>query len=143
MGSPALALTALQGASEHPARLSQQAAASRHESSFQHIWETAEKPQSAPGQVQEAERSCPQKPNKHGESGLLAVQADSSAKAHPDVHGGVNGHHCSELPRSVPNGVCEQGGLRGGVSKEHEHVKVEHGHPASKGRPPEVEAGYS
>ena len=123
--SPAVASTASQGASEHPARASlQPSAASQQESRLQHTQETAQKSQSAPGHVHEAERSCLQKPNKLSESSLLEVQADSSGKALPDAHGGVNGHHHCEHSRTFPSGVCEQGALRERASKEREHAEA-------------------
>lgn len=139
-GLPAHGPTAQQGASQHPLGAAlQPSAASMQESRLQHTQQPSQQPHAAPGQMHEADRSHLQKSAKQGESSLLEVQADSSGNTRPDM----NGHHHSDQPRRIPNGVYEQGALREGVSKEHEHARSGHGHAASKGRPPEVEAGYS
>ena len=137
---PAPASAALQGASQRSlGPLMQPAAASEHESRAQTSVRDGQLPQSAPGQAHGTEHGRLQRLGKHSESSLLEVQADSTGKGRPDM----NGHHHSDHPKKLPNGVYEQGMSRERVSKEHEQARSEHGHAASKGRPPEVEAGYS
>ena len=139
-GLPAPASNALQGTSQRPlGPLMQPTAASEHESRLQDTAHGSRHPQSAPGQVHGTEHSRLQKVAKHSEGSLLELQADSYGNGRPDM----NGHHHSDKSRKLPNGVYEQGMSRERVSKDHEHARSEQGHAASKGRPPEVEAGYS
>ena len=140
-GVPAPGSTVQQGAAPHGLGAPQLPRAVNEHASRgqQHAQKAMQQPQSAPGQPHETERSNLQRAAKHSESSLAEVQADSSGNARP----GMNGHHNSDHPRNIPNGVYERGTLREGVSKEHEHARPERGHAASKGRPPEVEAGYS
>ena len=127
---------AQQGASQHRSgALQLPVAMNELDSRLQHPQKVVQQPQSAPSQTRETERSHMQRSAKHSESSL----ADSSGNTLP----GMNGHHNRDQPRNIPNGVYEKGTSREGVSREHEHARPEHGHAASKGRPPEVEAGYS
>lgn len=99
--------------------------------------------QAAQGRVHKADCSTPQKADKGSEGTLREVQPDSSGKAQPSNHGTMNGHHHNAYVRDLPNGAYEQGGVREKASQEHEQAKSEHGHAASEGQPPEVEAGCS
>ena len=139
-GVPAHGSAAQQGAPQHGLGASQlPRAVDGHDSRVQHPQKAMQQPQSAPGQMHETEHSHMRRSAKHSDSSLLEVQAPSSGSTPP----GMNGHHNSSHPRNIPNGVYERGTSRQGVSKEREHARPEHGHAASKGRPPEVEAGYS
>lgn len=94
---------------------------------------------------QRAQGPCSQiqKPVKGGD-GLHDVQANSSAVDQAESHGALNGHHHKSQPSGrvgVPNGAYEQGPMRSSASGQHGYTKSEHG--SEKGRPPEVEAGYS
>ena len=139
-GSPSHGPTAQQGISQHPSGAAlQPSAASLHGSRLQRTRQSSQQPHPAARQMHDADQSHLQKSAKQSKSSLLEVQADSLGNSRPDM----NGHPHSDQPRRIPNGVYEHGTLREGVSKEHEHARSEHGHAAAKGRPPEVEAGYS
>jgi len=135
-GLPAPSPLALQGRSLLSPMPSSQAAPQLSEQNSSHS-------QATQGRVHKADCSTPQKSGKGSEGNLREVQADSSGKAQPSNHGTMNGHHHNASVRDLPNGAYEQGGVREKASQEHEQAKSEHGHAASEGRPPEVEAGCS